>query len=532
MRGSASNYDYGHVHQAHHQGHGSGRQPAPPVMLPEYSYPVEADRMLSRDALPLHHYSQWPPTVTAPTVTAPPLSAPPQPFQSEWRPAPLPASYQGNSSSSALSTQQRELLGNQMIAASLLRSRCGLPTSLSVSSGALVSARNTAYHEQASRRPSHKTIETQCAIVINKCRHLPPEEDPNFGNVEFCYEDAVEDRKLELQRAQQQRRIEEERELRECLASSSQNSYSEEDRVKMQIRLLQLQLAPRQQTVRAKLVQSYRRELLHTNGVDFTVYRQHRKSHRPKTTAKLKRQQRDMAAKQQQRKENVRSSYNRDLLAWGRQLKENRAAAAIRQRRVYRYAASFHTHREREEKKKAVEAEKRRIQALKNNDEEAYMRLLEDTKNDRLLTLVRETDSALEMLGAKIRAHKAELETTAQFSPQHQEASSANVDEDEADTNENVQYTDVHPDLLKTKQAYYQVTHTVSEAVTVQPRSLAGGDLKEYQIKGLEWLVSLYNNGLNGILADEMGLGKTIQTIGKCSCLSCIVSCKPLCMSD
>lgn len=33
------------------------------------------------------------------------------------------------------------------------------------------------------------------------------------------------------------------------------------------------------------------------------------------------------------------------------------------------------------------------------------------------------------------------------------------------------------------------------------------------QIKGLEWLVSLYNNNLNGILADEMGLGKTIQAI-------------------
>jgi len=33
------------------------------------------------------------------------------------------------------------------------------------------------------------------------------------------------------------------------------------------------------------------------------------------------------------------------------------------------------------------------------------------------------------------------------------------------------------------------------------------------QVKGLEWMVSLYNNNLNGILADEMGLGKTIQTI-------------------
>ena len=32
-------------------------------------------------------------------------------------------------------------------------------------------------------------------------------------------------------------------------------------------------------------------------------------------------------------------------------------------------------------------------------------------------------------------------------------------------------------------------------------------------MKGLEWMVSLYNNHLNGILADEMGLGKTIQSI-------------------
>jgi len=28
------------------------------------------------------------------------------------------------------------------------------------------------------------------------------------------------------------------------------------------------------------------------------------------------------------------------------------------------------------------------------------------------------------------------------------------------------------------------------------------------QIAGVEWMVSLYNNSLNGILADEMGLGE------------------------
>jgi len=29
-------------------------------------------------------------------------------------------------------------------------------------------------------------------------------------------------------------------------------------------------------------------------------------------------------------------------------------------------------------------------------------------------------------------------------------------------------------------------------------------------MEGLNWLIALYNLGINGILADEMGLGKTI----------------------
>src|SRR4051812_31874614 len=37
--------------------------------------------------------------------------------------------------------------------------------------------------------------------------------------------------------------------------------------------------------------------------------------------------------------------------------------------------------------------------------------------------------------------------------------------------------------------------------------------MREYQIQGLNWMVSLHHNGMNGILADEMGLGKTLQTV-------------------
>ncbi|WOH12962.1 hypothetical protein DCAR_0832471 [Daucus carota subsp. sativus] len=46
----------------------------------------------------------------------------------------------------------------------------------------------------------------------------------------------------------------------------------------------------------------------------------------------------------------------------------------------------------------------------------------------------------------------------------------------------------------------------------VQP-SCIQGKMRDYQLAGLNWLIRLYENGINGILADEMGLGKTLQTI-------------------
>jgi chromodomain-helicase-DNA-binding protein 1 len=40
-----------------------------------------------------------------------------------------------------------------------------------------------------------------------------------------------------------------------------------------------------------------------------------------------------------------------------------------------------------------------------------------------------------------------------------------------------------------------------------------GGELKDFQLTGLNWLAYLWSKGENGILADEMGLGKTVQTV-------------------
>ena len=49
--------------------------------------------------------------------------------------------------------------------------------------------------------------------------------------------------------------------------------------------------------------------------------------------------------------------------------------------------------------------------------------------------------------------------------------------------------------------------------LTEQPAYLSAGELRGYQMEGLNWLLHNWCRGINGILADEMGLGKTIQCI-------------------
>lgn len=59
-------------------------------------------------------------------------------------------------------------------------------------------------------------------------------------------------------------------------------------------------------------------------------------------------------------------------------------------------------------------------------------------------------------------------------------------------------------------------TNTNRKSITrfeSSPFYIKNGELRDYQTRGLNWMISLYENGINGILADEMGLGKTLQTI-------------------
>ena len=67
---------------------------------------------------------------------------------------------------------------------------------------------------------------------------------------------------------------------------------------------------------------------------------------------------------------------------------------------------------------------------------------------------------------------------------------------------------------LKSAQEQHVKSQGNKKPIFIQPKLLAKECvLKDYQLEGVRWLTSLFENGVSGILADEMGLGKTIQVI-------------------
>ncbi|KAJ7102506.1 SNF2-family ATP dependent chromatin remodeling factor snf21 [Mycena belliarum] len=182
-------------------------------------------------------------------------------------------------------------------------------------------------------------------------------------------------------------------------------------------------------------------------------------------------------------------------------------AAQDRVVRLGRSVLNFHQFTEKEEQKRMERITKERIKALKADDEEAYMALVDNVKDTRITHLLRQTDSYLDSLAQAVASQQNESGGPVDMRFEQESGPTT-----EATFGAKIASDDVH-ETSSGKVDYYAVAHRISERITRQPALLVGGTLKEYQIKGLQWMVSLYNNRLNGILADEMGLGKTIQTI-------------------
>lgn len=286
--------------------------------------------------------------------------------------------------------------------------------------------------------------------------------------------------------------------------TSKTDSPEDDGKVKLALVIEQkkLNLLEKQRKLRREIAQ----QMIHADNLAMTanrtVYRRLKKQsmREARLTEKLEKQQRDARETKEKKKHH---EFIDAIRKHRTELHEAGMAQRQRLQKLGRTMITTHQNIEKEEQKRIERTAKQRLQALKANDEETYLKLLGQAKDTRISHLLKQTDGFLKQLAASVKAQQRTAIDRYQLED--------DVSADESSEDDGEEGEDDRPGKKRTD--YYEIAHRVKETVTQQANILVGGTLKEYQVKGLQWMVSLYNNNLNGILADEMGLGKTIQTI-------------------
>ena len=116
-----------------------------------------------------------------------------------------------------------------------------------------------------------------------------------------------------------------------------------------------------------------------------------------------------------------------------------------------------------------------RLRLLQSNDEQAYFKMLENTKNERLLQLVRQTDSYFMRLGAQVEREREVVDAGGPAPPPQ------NTFNEEMKDRSTVPIDQIR----RRRDLYYNVTHAVQEEVK-QASIMVHGTLKPYQLEGLK----------------------------------------------
>ncbi|EPX73648.1 SNF2 family ATP-dependent chromatin-remodeling factor snf22 [Schizosaccharomyces octosporus yFS286] len=282
----------------------------------------------------------------------------------------------------------------------------------------------------------------------------------------------------------------------EDLSATEENHSSSENKslgTKQMIELRCLRLLEKQRKLRTAVSSTIQQSEILAAGNLRNMFRtvKHQSLQEANTTLAVAEQQNNAHALKQKEK---LLSHLRSILQHGKSVSNKASNRKQKYSQMGKDVMCLHTHYEKEEKKRIEKSARARLQALRADDEAAYLELVDKAKDSRITHLLRQTDSFLESLTEAVRVQQSTIHGGNTSGKEEKLSNATAEDEDELSMD------------------YYNVAHRIHEEAE-QPKIFVGGNLKDYQLKGLEWMLSLYNNNLNGILADEMGLGKTVQTI-------------------
>jgi len=110
----------------------------------------------------------------------------------------------------------------------------------------------------------------------------------------------------------------------------------------------------------------------------------------------------------------IRQDFLDNILAHGLDMISRNKSKQNKRLKLGRAIMNYHTILQKEYQRKTDRYSKERLAALKNNDEEAYLKLIDEAKDTRITHLLRQTDVYLESLAKAVIAQQNEFQ---QFAP-------------------------------------------------------------------------------------------------------------------
>lgn len=234
----------------------------------------------------------------------------------------------------------------------------------------------------------------------------------------------------------------------EFITKDDLSSRMDTFKIKALVELKSLKLLTKQKSIRQKLINNVASQAHHNipylRDSPFTAAAQRSVQIRskvivPQTVRLAEELERQQLLEKRKKERNLHLQKINSIIDF---IKERQSEQWSRQERCFQFGrlgASLHNQMEKDEQKRIERTAKQRLAALKSNDEEAYLKLLDQTKDTRITQLLRQTNSFLDSLSEAVRA-------------QQNEAKILHGEEVQPITDEEREKTD-----------YYEVAHRIKE---------------------------------------------------------------------
>ncbi len=281
----------------------------------------------------------------------------------------------------------------------------------------------------------------------------------------------------------------------------------------------QLKLLDLQKKVRAQVIDKLRRIVeSESSSVDTSVYRRAGRKV-VKEAAKVMPTRLSTKMDTEQQKTQRHQEFLGTVMRHCKDFKDFHAARAKKMKKLSKDILNYHTNEARKQQQEEERQKRARLNALKENNEEEYLKLLEQAKSERLALLLKETDRYLEKISAmislqkdydeiadkkkqiqdrKAKQKKKKEEKEKGKSDEKEEKEDKEEDKEKEDTStvttttttdsenksqEGTNKTSVNAAAtLERNRKYYTTAHSIQETITEQPKLIEGGKLKPYQV--------------------------------------------------